>query len=120
MARISRRRLAIVGSAIVVAVAAASALAWRARHPAETRQTPVITVDGVDQKVSLDLRRSLERAAPEICAALEASCRFRVAVRVSQDQERFDDANPGPAGYFAVSGNRTIQIVSRSKGISAE
>lgn len=44
MARISRRRLAVFGSAIVVAVVAANPLAWRAWHPAESRQTPVITV----------------------------------------------------------------------------
>jgi hypothetical protein len=104
VSRISPRRLALVGSAIVVAAAAAGALTWRAWHPEESRQAFVITAEGVQQKLLIDLRRSLEQAAPKICMALKTSCRFRVSVRVFEDQEQFDAASPEMAGYFAFSG----------------
>ena len=76
----------------------------------------------MDESVLVDLRRSLYRRAPVICAGLETPCRFAVAVVVFRDQARSDAANPKMRGYFAYSGNGKIEMVSpaqgRSRGLS--
>lgn len=77
-----------------------------------------VSGNGVSPRVLSDVRRTVERQAPAICAALEAPCRFAVAVEVYPSQQTFDRRvlNPAMRGYRAVSSEGRIQLVSPAVG----
>ena len=70
------------------------------------RQVPARVLD--------DIATALRAGAPAVCAALRVACDFPVSVAVYADQAAFDRQvmSPTMRGYFALSGNGRIQIVS--------
>lgn len=70
--------------------------------------------DGVPASVLDDVAAALHAGAPAVCDALEIPCDFPVAVEVFAGQAAFDQGtmNPAMRGFFALSGDGLIQMVS--------
>lgn len=81
---------------------------------APTAELISVEGDGVPSHVLDDVANALRTSAPAICAALRVACDFPVAVEVFADQAAFDREvmNQDMRGYFALSGNGRIQMVS--------
>jgi hypothetical protein len=73
-----------------------------------------VTGPGVPSNVLDDIATALRQGAPGVCAALDVACDFPVTVEVFADQAAFDRGvmNPAMRGYFALSGDGRIQMVS--------
>jgi hypothetical protein len=73
-----------------------------------------VTGEGVPVRVLDDIVAALHTGAPAVCDALEIPCDFPVAVEVFADQDAFDRGvmNPEMRGYYALSGDGRIQMVS--------
>lgn len=84
--------------------------------PSPTTTAAPISVAGPDvpARVLDDIATALRAGAPAVCAALRVACDFPVSVAVYADQAAFDRQvmSPTMRGYFALSGNGRIQIVS--------
>lgn len=74
----------------------------------------VVEGEGVPATVLDDIAAALRQGAPAVCAALGIACDFPVTVEVFADQAAFDRGvmNPAMRGYFALSGDGRIQMVS--------
>lgn len=76
----------------------------------------LVTVHGTDvpPKVLADIDAALIEGMPAICAALQIDCDFPVMVEVFPDQGAFDRdvMNADMRGYYAISGEGRIQMVS--------
>lgn len=84
--------------------------------PSPTPTPEQITIEGagVPAQVLDDIAGALRAGAPTVCDALRVACDFPVAVEVFADQAAFDRGvmNPDMRGYFALSGDGRIQMVS--------
>lgn len=70
--------------------------------------------EGVPAYVLDDIAAALRQGAPPVCDALGIACDFSVTVEVFADQAAFDRGvmNPAMRGFFALSGDGRIQMVS--------
>jgi hypothetical protein len=86
------------------------------RPPTATPPAGLISVTGpgVPSNVLDDIATALRQGAPGVCAALDVACDFPVTVEVFADQAAFDRGvmNPEMRGYYALSGDGRIQMVS--------
>ena len=73
-----------------------------------------VTGQGVPPNVLDEIAVALRQGAPAVCDALGIACDFPVTVEVFADQAAFDRdvMNPAMRGYFALSGDGRIQMVS--------
>lgn len=73
-----------------------------------------VTGQGVPPNVLDEIAVALRQGAPHVCTALDVACDFPVTVEVFADQAAFDREvmNPDMRGYFALSGDGLIQMVS--------
>jgi hypothetical protein len=80
-----------------------------------------VTGPGVSPDVLSDIDAALREGAPQICAALGIDCDFPVQVEVFADQAAFDRAvmNSAMRGFFAISGDGRIQMVSPAASSAA-
>ncbi len=82
--------------------------------PAPTAALISVAGPGIPASILDDIATAIGAGAPGSCAALQVACDFPVAVEVYADQASFDRAvmNPDMRGFFALSGNGRIQVVS--------
>lgn len=67
-----------------------------------------------DRQTAEGVIASLQENTERICNDLQTPCQFPVVIEIYPDQETFDShvMNPEMRGFFAVSGNGKIQMVS--------
>lgn len=68
----------------------------------------------VDRQAAKDVFAALQVNSEQICAALQTACEFHTTVEIYPDQPSFDEhaMDPDMRGFFAISGNGRIQMVS--------
>lgn len=92
--------------------------------PSPTSGPELIAIEGsgVPASVLNDIAAALNAGAPAVCAALDIACDFPVTVEVFADQAAFDRGvmNPDLRGFFSLSGDGRIQMVSPANSGRAE
>jgi len=73
-----------------------------------------VTGSEVAPEVLQDVKNALQAQAGPICIDLQIDCRFTIMLEVFPDQQSFDRMvmNPEMGGFFAISGQNRIQMVS--------
>lgn len=68
----------------------------------------------LDRSAAEDVASAINKHRDSICDQLQVDCRFSVSVEIFPDQASFDQnvMNPQMRGYYAISGERKIQMVS--------
>jgi hypothetical protein len=67
-----------------------------------------------DRAAAEDVASAIQKYQDNICSQLQVDCQFTVSVEIFPDQAKFDKnvMNPQMRGYYAISGERKIQMVS--------